>query len=164
MPKFLWVFDYDALYTLIPICGALWALGGSGMKILRRLGVPFIISLSALSIGIQWYWSFLCMVLFVFASLPYGSKIKEKIGVFYWPYLVLVGFLWGASLVGLAIASHEWTTWLLWSAICGLGFMGLTALSQWKKTANIVVWKFVEIAAGGMVGGAASFILINAIT
>lgn len=150
MTKFLWIFDIDAVLVLPVITAALWSLGGSGPKLLRRVGVGLIIGLSALSLGCAWW---LCLLqvgsLFLVTILPYGDKIHNKIGVFYWPFLFIIGALFGASLLPLAFFHSRWLYYGLGCALSSISFGVLTLSSQKLK---FPVWKVCEITTGLVLG------------
>ena len=156
MNKFLWVFDSDAVWVLAPICGAAWALGGSGYKLFRRLGVGFVIALAALADGGAWW---VCaaqfLALFIVTSLAYGDDIRVKIVGMYYPILFLIGAGYGLSLLPIAFLSSNWSGYLIACLVMPIGFAGTTIISQHTQ----LPWKLSEIITGFVLGLCAANIL-----
>ena len=147
--KYLWLFDHDALMVTPLVTSVLWALGGSGIKCLRRLGVGLFLALSALSLGCPWYLAGMTFViLFLTTSLPYGDSVRGKLGIVYYPYLFILGVLYGLSNFSLCFYSGGWLTLVAYSLALGCLFSLLTFASQSEAFKNVVSWKKVEIATG----------------
>lgn len=147
--KLLWIFDSDAVWALAPLSGALWAFGGAGPKWLRRFILPSILALSAYSMGKPWWAAGLsCLILIVTTTLPYGDSAKNRFKWSYWPWVALVGALYGLSPFALLVVAKHW--FLLWfiPAITGTSFVGFTFASQKAG----LPWKAVEILIGTLVG------------
>lgn len=148
--KVLWFLDQDAIWTLIPVSSALWAMGGSGVKLIRRIGVPIAVLLYTLSIGINlWISISTAFLLFIASILPYGDKIKERSGNFYSLWLLFVGACYGLALLPLGIYSKHYLIFSLGCLGSSLSFSLLTLLSQ--KT-GFPRWKFVEMITGALIG------------
>jgi hypothetical protein len=155
--KFLWVFDADAIWVLAPAIGTLWALGGSGPKWVRRFLAPLLIGVSAVSVGIGIIPSALTTVLLsLSASLGYGQEKHRELNYFYWPFLFLIGGLYGASLAPIGVASGDISAILGCVVFCSLVFGGLTTASQ---RLDFPKWKWVEISIGFAVGLSAAFLI-----
>ena len=151
--KFLWVFDYDAILTIPLVSGVLWSWGGSGPKYLRRLGVGAFLALTGLSLGLPWYLAWLLPSIFlVTTSLPYGDDIRGNLGIVYYPFLFLLGVLYGLGLFPLCIHFGSWITLVIGSVGLGLLFSLLTFASQSEAFRNVVSWKAVEIITGFFLG------------
>lgn len=149
--KFLWIFDNDAVWCLIPLTSALWSLGGSGFLFLRRFGIAVLFGLSALSLGVIWWAALLTSVLAGAAlTLPYGDSVKAKIkGESYWLYLALVGFAWGLTILPVAICTHIGAFVFVMAIANGFLFSFLSEASQ---VLGRPVWKVVEIIMGASLG------------
>jgi len=157
--KFLWIFEPDAIWCLIPAVSLLWALGGSGVRFLRKLGVPVLICVSALSLGVKWW---LVAVTFgsIFAlhSIPYGEDMRKKLGLpIYWFWLYLVGAVYSAAFLPLAFHGKHFLLYGLGVFISGGLFGGLTYTSQ---KFDFPRWKAVEIILGAVLGLQASWLLL----
>lgn len=156
--RFLWVFEPDAVWTLIPAVSLLWALGGSGIKACRRFGVPILVCAAALSLGVKW-WLVLINAgsMFALMSLPYGSGIRGKLGLpLYWVWLYMVGALYAAAMLPLAFHVGHWLAYGLGAAASGVVFGTLTLTSQ---TMDWPRWKWVEMALGACLGIQAASLL-----
>lgn len=151
--KFLWIFDPDAVLTLLPICALLWALGGSGVKWLRGWGIPVVVSLAAVSFGAPWWLGFLNFgVMNLTLRIPYGDDIHAVIGEadgLWSAYLFFAGLMYGASLGTLCIHFGNWQTVPYGAGLCGFAFSGVTILSQKYKR---LVWKVCEMLTGLVIG------------
>lgn len=151
--KFLWLFDQDAVMITPLLTASLWALGGGGVLALRRFGVGAFLALSALSLGFPWYSALITAIIFpIVTALPYGDKVRGKLGLLYYPFLFVLGFLYGFSNFGLCLYLGRWLDLVAYSLCLGLLFSILTALSQSQAFKKIVPWKAVEIAVGGFIG------------
>jgi len=147
--KYLWVFDPDAVWTLIPLCSLLWAWGGSGIKPFRKYGIPAAICLSALSFGVAWW---LCLItagmMFGLMTIPYGEDIKGQFGRFYYAWLFICGFLYAFALIPLVFAHGRYLIFLGCLGICSCIFGILSILSQRER----IPWKIVEMVYGASLG------------
>lgn len=142
---------------MIPLVSFLWAAGGSGNKIFRRL-VPFTISLAALSLFAPWWLCLLNLVsMLAFMSIPYGSNLQKRVPSWaYFPSLYIIGSLYAASMLPLCFFHHEWTAYGIGVIATGIIFGAMTYGSQ---KFDFPVWKFVEIALGASLGAVASLLL-----
>lgn len=151
--------EQDWIWTLPALTSWFWATGGSGFLPARRYGVPLAVSLYALHAGA----SFIAIMLYFASSLPvitfgpgYGDKFEKYLGVFYWPYLVLLGGLYGASNAGLLLHSMDWGSLVCGSILTSLVFVGsMRASKSWKW----ITWKWCEMATGFCVGLTATLIM-----
>ncbi len=151
--------ELDAIWTLSPLVGFLWSMGGSGPKFMRRILVPIAVSLYAIWMSVAlWLAMLQAVFLFITTTLPYGKSIKDRIGYLYFPFVYGIGASYGACLLPLAIHSHHWMRYGIICGLCSLVFGTLTFLSQkvdWPK------WKWVEIITGMAIGFSACWILIS---
>lgn len=151
--KFLWLFEPDAVLVTPFVTAVLWSLGGSGIKQLRRFGVGAFLALVGLSLGLPWYLAWLLPSIFlVTTSLPYGDDIRGKLGIVYYPFLFLLGVLYGLGLFPLCFHFGSWLTLVVGSLGLGLLFSLLTFASQSEAFRDIVSWKKVEISIGFFLG------------
>lgn len=156
--KFLWIFDIDAVWTLGPACSALWSLGGSGIKALRRLGIPALIATSALSLGAPpWICAWGGGMILLVLTLPYGDDLKRKLQKLYYLALYGIGAIYGASLLPIAILSHRLLMWGVGICIMSAWFGASTYASQ---KFDFPKWKFCEILTGFIFGLLAARLLI----
>lgn len=152
--KFLWLFEPDTVIVVPFIAAALFAFGGGGQKMIRRIGLPIFLFLSAWSMGENLWLSLLAAGgLFVPLSKGYGDKLKEEVGEpYYYPLLYIIGLFYGLSLMPLA--SELWHGFLC--LIPAVTFGGLSYSSQ---KADFPRWKWVEAWTGFSIG----FILLAVI-
>lgn len=156
--KFLWVFDIDAVWTLAPICAVLWALGGSGIKLLRRLGVGLILCVSSLSMGLVWWMAGLeTLAMFAVTSLPYGDSLKRRIGGFYYLALFFIGAAFGAALLPIAFLKGKWLIYGLAPIFTACAFGPFAFSSQ---QFGFPIWKWCEMLTGFTVGLMASLLMV----
>lgn len=153
--KVLGLFDPDVIWTLIPLCGWLWSLGGSGYKPFRRFGVPAAIALYTYGFGC----SFILLSIQIFSSLAvigfgpgYGDDFEEKLRFFYWPYLFILGATYGLCNFALAIHFVDWGSLWIGAGTTCLIFVG-TMRKKWMP------WKFAEILTGMSVGMTGAIII-----
>lgn len=120
------------------VCGGLFAFGGTGYKLARRLGIPLFLAFIALLSHVLW-WKAMLMGLTLFGALtmPYGERTP------YWMKFVTFS-LYGASFLWIG------TTW--WMVITPVICISLFALSNWKYTASIFFWKMCEFLMGTFIG------------
>lgn len=91
--KIFGVFEADWIWTLPALTAWLWASGGSGMRPLRRIGVPIALTLYAYGYGMN----FIAFLLYfastfgVIAFSGYGDDYVKTLKAFYWPYIFLLG-------------------------------------------------------------------------
>ena len=156
--KFLWIFEPDAVWCLVPAVSLLWALGGSGLRFLRKYGVPALVCVSALSLGVKLHLIALCGVsIFALHSIPYGEDIKKKLGLpLYWFWLYFVGAIYAGAFLPLAFHVKHFLQYGLGILIAGVLFGALTYTSQ---NLNFPKWKWVEIAIGAVLGLQSAWLL-----
>ena len=156
--KFLWFFDVDAIWVLAPLCGMLWALGGSGVKLLRRVVMGVVIAAVAMTLGLAvWLAGAQIASVFIVTTLPYGDKISKKLGRWKWFYIVGLGALYGAALWPLALGFQEWIRYTMGCAITVTTF-GITLASSQHLRWPTHKWQ--EIATGTAVGGVAAWLMV----
>ena len=152
------LFDIDALWVLAPVCGALWALGGSGVKLVRRVGMGIVISLVAMSPGLAvWLAGALTASVFIVTTLPYGDKISKQLGSWKWLYIAGLGALYGVALWPLALGFHHWIRYIMGCAITMTTF-GITLASSQHLRWPTHKWQ--EIITGTAVGGVAAWLMV----
>ena len=118
--------------------GICFAVGGTGIKYVRRFILPALLALIALLSGFAWQ---ACLGYAVAQSvtlcLPYGSKTP------YWlKFLVFMSYALPSLLLGFTY----------WQIILPLVCFGAFALSNWKVTAETFAWKIVEFVIGTILG------------
>lgn len=145
----------ELLMVFLPgISWILFALGGTqisdkiqGWKGWRRFILPFVYEVFCIISGIIWWKIMLVMALAgIVYSLPYGHKVSWKMKP-----LVALGY----GLISIPIGFS------IWNVITIIGFLGLFKLSNWKPTASIFIWKFVEGAFGLLVGISLAYVLMG---
>lgn len=144
--KYLWAFEIDAVWVLVPACSVLFALGGSGLKEIRRFGIPTLIGSSAISLGHN---IFICLFssLILMATLiaGYGDGKRREFGDYYYAFLFFLGCLYGLALFPYR---YDWQGIFL-SVFIGAIFSSATLLSN---TFRWFEWKLVEMAVGASIG------------
>ena len=150
------IFEIDVIYTLPVLTAFLFALGGSGALSIRRIGVPLAVSLYAWGYGA----SFISLLIyfihqFLILGLGYGDEAERKLGKLYWPYIFILGTLYGLCQFGLALHFGGWVSFLVWSLSGGLVF--LAGLYSSKKFG--LPHKAFEIITGGSLGLTAALII-----
>ena len=136
-----------AYMILIPLCSFLGMLGGFWKKAFRRFGIPLVIGIVYLLVKpdkeLQMFWQLpLALGLLTGAlCLPYGSSTN-------WIVKFLVGCTYPAALLPLGF------TWLM--VAFPVVFIVMFFLSNWKPTAQVVVWKFWEGTVFGLLGAVAA--------
>jgi len=146
MNKELWLVIIPAVSWL------LFSLGGTqisstipGKKWIRRYILPAFYLLCCLA-ATTVFKSVVVALLAVGAfSLGYGQSKP------YW-YKFLVGC--GYGMISLPIG-YSW-----WNLIIPVGFISIFALSNWKPTAKVFVWKICEGSFGLLVGISLAYVLI----
>ena len=130
--------DKEVLYCILPALGwFLFSLGGLSIKWARRYLLPFFFLLFQLACGILWWKALLVSLLYVGVfSLGYGESKP------YW-YKFLVGVLFAAPTLILGFS--------VWQIIIPIYWITMFALSNWKPTSKIIVWKFVEGSIGAVI-------------
>lgn len=146
----MWVFDVDALWCLIPAVSLLWALGGSGLPALRRLGIPILIALSAVSLGVVW-WRIILFLWFwpITWILAYGDEAHDYLDAFFYPYLYAVGFGFTIPFAVFIDSRQDFIAFLCGSLANSFFFGTLTFTSQRFKFPQ---WKACELITGAFLG------------
>jgi hypothetical protein len=113
---------------------ALFAIGGTGYKWVRRYLMPILFIPCLYLLGVSLISSIIsCALLALFMTLPYGITTP-------W---------WGKALVGISYAVPSLVIgYSLWVYIVPIIFLGLFVLSSWQKTAKSFTWKVVELSYG----------------
>lgn len=145
--KFFWIFEPDAVWVLVPMSAVLFALGGSGFKEFRRLGIPALMLVAALSVGAEWWKALVSAAgLALVLTKGYGDDLRSQIGAWYYPALYVLAALYGTAALPL---SSDWKALILCPLIPSLIFGTLTLGSQ---RFDFPKWKIVEMAAGAATG------------
>ena len=130
-------------WTLCPLCGLLYQLGGFRWKPLRREGVPLVIFLSGImAVGFSWQLLLSCCLLWCALRLPFtliGDSLNDS--WFNWVWIWIAGYLLG-------MASFPLSQSLLTPLVPLLAQGLLGSLSNIPYTAKFLPWKFVEGAIG----------------
>ena len=128
--------NLELVWLICPIVGILSQLGGTFNKLYRRLGVPTVITLSALLfLGWSWWLPVLFLSIFGVTTLPFTLCNNW----FQWVWIWIAGYLLGLPCVfisgwnGLIYALVP----CLAQGICG-------SLSNIPVTAKYFTWKFCE--------------------
>lgn len=115
-------------------CSSLFAIGGTKGKYWRRLVLPLGLAGIALFSHVLWYKAVLMAIsLIVSLSMGYGERD---------PYInkFMVFCLYGMSFL--------WIGWSWWVVLTPILCISLFALSNWKPTAKMFFWKYVEFSYG----------------
>lgn len=165
--KFLWIFDHDAIWVLVPMSSALFALGGSGFKEFRRLGIPALMLAAAVSLGVEWWKALVSAAgLALVLTKGYGDDLRSQIGAWYHPALYVLAALYGAAALPVSLdwkvlivcplipslalpVFSDWKALIVCPLIPSLIFGTLTLGSQ---RFDFPKWKIVEMAAGAAIG------------
>lgn len=155
--KVFGLFDHDFILTLPWLTGFLWAAGGGGPKWMRRFGVPLAITAYAVAYGMTLFQTLyiLPFSLLVGFGPGYGDKYVKDFGSWYWPYIVLLGFLWGVSQFGLCFVFGGWARLIFGAGLCAFTFAWSMGLS---KRAGLE-WKIAEGLTGAAVGAIGALII-----
>lgn len=146
MMKYLWFFDIDAILAIPFIMACLFALGGSGLKWIRRIGAPAFVFASAWSVGVDLWVSLISACLLALTLIKgYGEDLKGALGDYYYSALFMVGFAYGASMMPMASSPMH----LLYCFVPSFVFGGLTFTSQ---KFDFPTWKLVELFTGFAIG------------
>lgn len=126
------------IIALLAAGGVLWAVGGSGLKFLRRFLWPVLCAGLLAFSGVSLLTSLgVCLGLIVVSSAPYGDSTP-------WPLRIAVFAALPAP--ALAINMNAWP----WVLACGLLVSGLAfATRKW----NAVSQKLFEFGAGAIQAG-----------
>ena len=131
--------------------------GGSGPKLVRRIGTGLAVALYGISLALPLYLASIQIgALFAVTIIPYGDKIKLRLGWIYLFYLYFVGLVYGAALVPLSLHFHHWLRFCMGILICSLTF-GTFAVGSQKI--DFPKWKWVEGLIGFAVGFSAAWIM-----
>jgi len=133
-----------------PIAAAMFAIGGTGFKWIRRFVLPGFLLIMAIISGILasqysilWKAAITCSILVGMFCIGYGDGlpknpilrwlIRAAILAFYFVPMLIMGFTW-------------------WIVICPIVLWVYFFLSNLKGTAQTFIWKGWELLAGGAVG------------
>lgn len=116
----------------------MFAIGGTGFKPVRRFLLPIVLAGLVLWSGVIW-WKCAIMAagLMIAFCLPYGERTP------YWAKALVAN----ADVLPTLILGFSW-----WQIITPNLFLLMFWLSNWKPTANIFSWKFVEFLTGSFIG------------
>lgn len=150
--KIYGIFEPDWVWTLPMLTAWLWGSGGSGLLLLRRFGAPLAISLYAYGYGVTNI-DLLILIVFMLAVITvgpgYGDKFEKSFGVFYWPYIFVLGFLYGFCQLGISLHTGRYLVLFLSSGLCSFTF-GFTMYGS--KNFDFPRWKWAEMITGGVIG------------
>jgi len=118
--------------------GAMFAIGGTGPKFVRRFILPVYLGVIALLSHIIW-WKCLGLALPLVAALSLGYGEKKP---YWYKGLVFISYVLPTLFLG-------FTWWqIITPPLCLLMFR----LSNWKPTSHIFRWKICEFAMGALIG------------
>jgi hypothetical protein len=120
---------------------ALFALGGTGFKWMRRYVLPVCLGLVGAFLSSWWQGLGYALTLCAFLCMGYGERAS-------WWYRLAIFTGYGAVSL--------WFGFSYWLIVTPCACMGLFWVSNWKPTANSFTWKTCEAAFGFLI--AASFI------
>ena len=120
------------------IGGILFAVGGTGPKWVRRYVMPFALGVTAYFAGIElWRCIAFWLTLTGTLHLGYGEKLP------YWrKALTFIAYVLPTLFIGFTP----------WQPTAVLIMLGLFALSNWKLSADMFVWKICEFLMGSSLG------------
>jgi hypothetical protein len=127
--------------AVLSISLALFALGGTGFKWMRRYVLPIAFGILGAFLASWWQGLGYAVTLCAFLCMGYGEKAS-------WWYRALIFTGYGASSL--------WFGWSYWLIVTPVVCLGLFWLSNFKPTASSFGWKCVEAAYGFLI--AASYI------
>jgi hypothetical protein len=137
--------NFELVWFLSPICAILYQLGGTYNKLIRRVGIPSVITLASIFVK-GWAWSDLLLwpAIFGVLSLPFtiGKGDVRKWYQFAWIWVL--GYLLGAPCFLISFSPSSF-----YFALFPCVMLGITGtLSNIPKTASLFPWKFVEGITG----------------
>lgn len=131
----------------------LFSLGGTeisenikGQKWVRRLMLPAAFGLCVFLAGAEW-WRAVCVCGVSMAVFPFGYGERST-----WIKRILIFSGYGL------ISAPVGLSW--WNLITAISCPALMALSLWRPTSRVFVWKVAEGAFGAMIGIQTAFPLI----
>ena len=141
-------------WLMIPLLAVLNRLGGSVDKRYRRIGIGVALALFGLLHSVAWYWC-LAVVLanYLITILPITLTGDEIDGALDWAWILFLGCLLG--LCPALLNLHYFALAFPFGAI----YFALVWLSNFKPTAEIFKWQYVELAVGALIGLEAILIL-----
>ena len=123
---------------LFPLGAALFAIGGTGFKWVRRYALPVLLMLVMWINGIIW-WKFLAVGVLsgIAYCLPYGDSTpwwqKSLVIASYFAVMLFLGFTW------LMVICPATVIWFFW-------------VSQQSWGTDIMTWKMWECTTGALIG------------
>lgn len=120
---------------------ALFAIGGTGYKWVRRYVLPLFLGIIGLFLTTWWQGFGYVLTLCAFLCMGYGENASLR-------YRALIFTGYGACSL--------WFGWSYWLIVTPIVCLALFWLSNWKPTANTFTWKIVESVYGFLI--ATSFI------
>ena len=156
--KIFGLFDADFILALPFLTAFLWSAGGSGLKALRKYGVPLAIVGSALGYGMPWKSALIALIgmLPVISFGPgYGDKYEQKLKGIYWPYVFALGAAYSLCQIGIVLHYGGYQFYFMAACISSGTFGGSMFLS--KKLG--LPWKVAESLTGLSIGVLGAFII-----
>jgi hypothetical protein len=126
-----------AIIAIVPVCAALFAIGGTGFKWVRRYVLPAGLGLLGAFLASWWQGLGYALTLCLFLCMGYGDRCP-------WWRRVLIFTGYGLSAL--------WFGWSWWVLVIPVACSGLFLLSNLKPTASSFVWKLAELSMGFLIG------------
>ena len=136
----------ELIWLLCPLSGILSIIGGWKKKSVRRIGIPCLVTITALVFcGWSWYLPLLWVSIFAFTTLPFtliGDSIPEN--WINWLWVVVYSALMPLTGIFSALAYGNLTLFLWACLVAYIVILPCFILSNVKATARLFTWKFVE--------------------
>ena len=149
--KIFGIFDVDVIYTLPILISLLWAWGGSGVRHFRKYGVPLAVTAFAYGYG-QQGWGLTVTAIGLLAVIGfgpgYGDYYVKVLKIWYWPYIFLLGLLYGLFQFGLCLQFGRWEYLVIFSIIGSISFVSCLYTSKELG----LHWKIAELITGFFIG------------
>ena len=136
----------EIIWFIAPLCGLLSQIGGTWKKQFRRIGIPSLVTLTALLFcGWSWWLVALWVSMFSFTTLPFtliGDSIHNN--WFNWAWIAIYSLLMVASGIFSALAYGNLPLFLWSCLVAYIVIVPCFVLSNVKATARLFPWKYVE--------------------